>query len=157
MEANKILKQIKIIFWSILSGLIFLLLTSLIVVNKIGPAADWSLAFKENFKAVILLLSLVGIPASYFFHSQKVKHINAELPFDKQLLQFKTSFFIKLVTIESLAFLGLIGYMLTADFTFIYVFALLFLAYLINRPSRYSIIKEINPEQLDQDNNENTE
>lgn len=150
MEANTVFKQIKFLFWSILVALLIMLLVALVVVNKIGPVVEWNLTFKENFKTVILLLSLGGIPASYIFHSKKVKHIDQDLPFVNQLQQFKRSFFIKIVTLEALALLGLIGYMLTADFTFIYVFGLLFLAYLINRPTRYSIEKEIRPETLNE-------
>jgi hypothetical protein len=152
MTTNKILRQIKFLFWAILAAMLLMMIIALLVVKKMGPVIDWSITQKENFKAMILILSLGGIPASYFFHSKKIQHLNQALSFDEKLIQFKTSFFIKIVTLEALAILGLIGYMLTADNTFMYVFALLFLAYLINRPTFHSISQEIEPENFDEKN-----
>jgi ferric iron reductase protein FhuF len=133
--------------------MVVMMIIALLVVKEMGAVIEWTLAQKENFKAVILILSLGGIPASYFFHTKKIKHLNQELSFDEKLMQYKSSFFIKIVTLEALAVLGLIGYMLTADNTFIYVFALLFLAYLINRPTLHSISNEIEPENFDENDN----
>ncbi|WP_016775965.1 hypothetical protein [Anaerophaga thermohalophila] len=153
MNTNKILRQIKFLFWTILAAMVVMMIIALLVVKEMGAVIEWTLAQKENFKAVILILSLGGIPASYFFHTKKIKHLNQELSFDEKLMQYKSSFFIKIVTLEALAVLGLIGYMLTADNTFIYVFALLFLAYLINRPTLHSISNEIEPENFDENDN----
>jgi len=113
---------------------------------------DWNLTQRENLKSVILILSLGGIPASYFFHSKKIKHLNPDLPLQLKINQYKTSFLIKIITLEALSVLGILSYMLTADNTFLYIFALLFLAYLINRPTQNGIIEEIesnNPEKTD--------
>ena len=153
MNTNKILRQIKLLFWTILAAMLVMMIIALLVVRQMGPVVEWTISQKENFKAMILILSLGGIPASYFFHTKKIKHLNQELSFDEKLMQFKSSFFIKIVTLEALAVLGLIGYMLTADNTFIYVFALLFLAYLINRPTLHSISNEIEPENFDENDN----
>ncbi|WP_462317448.1 hypothetical protein [Marinilabilia sp.] len=149
MQTEKIIRQIRILFWAILSAMAVMLLIALFIVQNIGPVIEWTITQKENFKSVILILALGGVPASYFFHSKKIKHLNTELPFEEKLKQFKNSFFIKIVTLEALSILGLIGYMLTADNTFLYVFALLFIAYLINRPTRNNIISEIEPEETD--------
>ncbi|MBZ4676253.1 MAG: hypothetical protein JG782_872 [Anaerophaga sp.] len=153
MNTNKILRQIKLLFWTILAAMLVMMIIALLVVRQMGPVVEWTISQKENFKAMILILSLGGIPASYFFHTKKIKHLNQELSFDEKLMQFKSSFFIKIVTLEALAVLGLIGYMLTADNTFIYVFALLFLAYLINRPTLHNISNEIEPENFDETDN----
>lgn len=149
MQTEKIIRQIRILFWVILSAMAVMFLIALFIVKNLGPVIEWTLTQKENFKSVILILALGGIPASYFFHSKKVKHIRSDLPFEEKLRQFKNSFFIKIVTLEALSVLGLIGYMLTADNTFLYVFALLFIAYLINRPTKSNIINEIEPEETE--------
>ncbi|PWD99923.1 hypothetical protein [Marinilabilia rubra] len=149
MHTHKIIRQIRFLFWGILLAMAAMFFIALFTVKNIGPVIEWTLVQKENFKSVILILALGGIPASYFFHSKKIKHIDSELPFEEKLKQFKSSFFIKIVTLEALAILGLIGYMLTADNTFLYVFALLFLAYLINRPTKNNITNEIEPEETE--------
>jgi hypothetical protein len=48
---------------------------------------------------------------------------------------------------EALAVLGLLGYLMSADTTFLYVFALLFLAFLINRPAKSNILRELEPDE----------
>ncbi len=150
MKSDKIIQQINIIFWGLLGAMIVMLAIAIFTVKNIGPVQDWTLIQKENLKSVILILALAGIPASYFFHSKKIKHLDPELPMNEKLRQFKNSFFIKLATLEALSILGLIGYMLSADNTFLYVFALLFLAYIINRPNKNSILKEIEPEETEE-------
>lgn len=147
MQSEKIIRQIRLLFWGILLAMVAMFFIAFFAVKNIGPVIDWTLTQKENLKSVILILALAGIPASYIFHSKKIRHINVELPFEEKLKQFRSSFFIKIVTLEALSILGLIGYMLTADNTFLYVFALLFLAYLINRPTKNSISSEIEPEE----------
>jgi hypothetical protein len=150
METDKIIGQIKAIFWAILGAMGIILIVALVTVKNIGSVIDWTLTQKENLKSIILLLALGGIPASYFFHSKKVKHINPDLPVEKKLTQYKTSFFIKIVTLEALSILGLLAYMLTADNTFLYIFALLFLAYILNRPTKHNILNEIEPEEIEE-------
>jgi hypothetical protein len=140
---DKSITQIKIIFWSLFSIMIIMLIIAYFTIKATGPLLDWSLSQRENLKSIILILSLGGIPASYFFHSKKVKHILSEWPMQTKINQFKISFLIKIVTIEALAVLGILSFMITADNTFLYIFSLLFVAYLINRPTKNSIIEEI--------------
>jgi hypothetical protein len=147
MKANRIIRQIQILFWAIFGSLLAMLITILFMVHTFGAILDWPLSQREMLKSVILILSLGGIPASYFFHTKKVKHIPCELALADKLKQFRSSFFIKIATLEALGFLALLSYLVTADFTFIYVFALLFIAYFINVPSKRSIINELEPDE----------
>ena len=149
---DKSVNQIKIIFWTLFGLMVIMLLMAVFIIKNTGPLMDWNLTQRENLKSVILILSLGGIPASYFFHSKKIKHLNPDLPLQIKINQYKTSFLIKIITLEALSVLGILSYMLTADNTFLYIFALLFLAYLINRPTQNGIIEEIesnNPEKTD--------
>lgn len=152
---DKSVNQIKIIFWTLFGLMALMLLMAVFIIKNTGPLMDWSLSQRENLKSVILILSLGGIPASYFFHSKKIKHLNPDLPLQLKINQYKTSFLIKIITIEALSVLGILSYMLTADNTFLYIFALLLLAYLINRPTQNGIIEEIesnNPDESDENN-----
>ncbi|MFW6257775.1 MAG: hypothetical protein ACOC11_03220 [Prolixibacteraceae bacterium] len=144
---SDISRQIIILFRVLLAAMLLMFIVALMVVKNIGPVIEWTVSQKENLKSIILILSLGGIPASYYFHSQKIKHLAYDMPLQEKLIQFRSSFFIKIVTLEALSILGLIGYMLTADITFLYVFGLLFLAFLINRPTRRNILNELEPEE----------
>jgi len=147
MEKEKKFRQIITIFWLLFGALIIMFGLALWVVENNGPIIEWNLTQKENVKSVILILALAGIPASHFFHSKKTRLIDPEIPFHEKLTRYKNSFFIKIVTIKALAVLGLLGYMASADTTFLYVFALLFVAFLINRPGKNSITRELIPEK----------
>lgn len=150
---DKSINQIKIIFWTLFGVMLIMLIMAIFATRSTGPLTEWTLTQKENLKSIILILSLGGIPASYFFHSKKVKHIAPELPMQSKINQYKISFLIKISTLEALSVLGILSYMLTADNTFLYVFALLFLAFLINRPTKHNILSEIeagNPEETDE-------
>lgn len=147
MEPDRIIKQIKLIFWAIFGTLTATLITILFMVDTFGPLMDWTLSHRESFKSVILILSLGGIPASYFFHNKKVKHIPGSMPLLMKLRQYRSSIFIKLATLEGLSFLPLTGYLLTADKTFLYVFALLFITFSISMPSKRNILNELEEDQ----------
>ncbi len=147
MHSDRIIKQIRLLYWAIFGSLLAMLLTILFIVHTFGPITDWALSQREMLKSVILILSLTGIPASYFFHTKKVNHIPRELDLSDKLKQFRTSFFIKIATLEALGFLAILSYLVTADQTFIYIFALLFIAYFINVPSKRSIFNELEPDE----------
>ncbi|MFO7999649.1 MAG: hypothetical protein R6U46_00285 [Marinilabilia sp.] len=149
MKRDKIIRQIITIFWALLGAIGIIFIVALVIVETSGPVIEWSLTQAENLKAVILVLALVGIPASHYFHSQKIRHLDPDLALHEKLLQFRNSFFVKIATMEALSILGLLGYMITADTTFLYLFALLFLAFLINRPGKNSIIREIETDETE--------
>lgn len=142
---DKSIKQVKIIFWALLIIMLIMATMALYITRQTGPIMDWSLSQKENLKSIILILALGGIPASYIFHSKKVKHINPELPMAQKVNQFKISYLIKIITLEALSVLGILSYIMTADNTFLYIFALLLVAYIINRPTKHGISEEIEP------------
>ncbi len=146
-KKEKTIRQIITIFWALLGAMIIMFGIALWFVKDAGPVLEWNLTQRENLKSIILVLALAGIPASHFFHSRKTRHIDADLPFHEKLILYKNSFFVKIATMEALAVLGLLGYLVSADTTFLYVFALLFLAFLINRPGRNSITRELEPEE----------
>ncbi|WP_234408418.1 hypothetical protein [Marinilabilia salmonicolor] len=103
---EKSIKQIKIIFWALLIIMLIMAAMAFYVTRQTGPLMDWTLSQKENLKSIILILALGGIPASYIFHSKKVKHIDPELPMAQKVNQFKISYLIKIITLEALSVLG---------------------------------------------------
>lgn len=146
-KKEKTIRQIIALFWGLFAGMVVMFGIALWVVKDAGPLLEWDMAQRENLKSIILVLALAGIPASHFFHSRKTRLIDPAISFHEKLIQYKKSFFVKIATMEALAVLGLLGYLVSADTTFLYVFALLLLAFLINRPGRNSIIQELKPEE----------
>lgn len=146
-KKEKTFSQIISTFWGLFGAMIVMFGIALWIVKDAGPVIEWNLTQRENLKSIILILALAGIPASHFFHSRKTRLIDPESSVYEKLIQYKNSFFVKIATMEALAVLGLLGYMVSADTTFLYVFALLLLAFLINRPGRNSIMRELEPEE----------
>jgi len=146
-KKEKTYSQIITTFWGLLGLMIIMFGIALWVVQDAGPVLEWDMAQRANLKSVILVLALAGIPAAHFFHSRKTRLIDPDISFHEKLIQYKNSFFVKIVTMEALAVLGLLGYLASADTTFLYVFALLLLAFLINMPGRNSIIRDLKPEE----------
>jgi hypothetical protein len=151
METEKTIRQIIIIYWAIWGTMMVMFAVAIVAAKITVPIIDWTASQRETLKSVIIILSLGGIPASYFFHNQKIKHIPTDKPLGEKIRQFKTSFFIKIATLESLAILGLLGYMLSLDTAFLYIFGLLFLAYIINRPTKRNIFAEFESEENEKD------
>lgn len=65
------------------------------------------------------------------------------MPLNNKLLKYRNSYFIKIVTLEALAIIALIGHLISADKSFAIIFGLLFVAYMLNMPRWQNIMKEI--------------
>jgi uncharacterized membrane protein YbjE (DUF340 family) len=143
MQHTPHLKQIQTIYWVIFVALIFMFGISIFVLAKFGSVWDFSINDRETFKSVIVILALFGMPAGYAFHKKRMSHLPADLPLEEKLRVFKTSFFIKIVTLEALAITALTGYLFSADVVFLFIFGLLFIAYLLNIPTRLGVLSEL--------------
>jgi hypothetical protein len=152
MQKNKNITQIQYLYWGIFAVLILLALTASAIVTKNGALVVWTLQDIETLKSVIILLALGGIPAGFIFHTKKIKKIEPSLPIEQKLNQYRSSFFIKIVTFEGLGILSLIGYLVSADKTFLMIFGLLFVAYLLNIPVEHKILDEIGHDNTIEEN-----
>lgn len=150
-------KQIRWIYWIVFTFLVLFASTTVFVAPLFVGIIEWTASEIETFKTIIILLALAGIPAAFILHSNKVKRISSTLPFHNKVRQYKAGFFIKIITIEALAVLTLIGYLVTFEKTFLYMFALLFVAYLLTIPIASKIKEELEPEKLETSETEEME
>lgn len=143
-------KQIRWIYWIIFAFLVLFAAITILLAPMFIGIIEWTTNEIEAFKTIIILLALAGIPAAFILHSKRVKRISSALPFHDQIRQYKAGFFIKIITIEALAVLTLIGYLVTFQITFLYMFALLFVAYLLTIPIASKIAEELEPAKIDE-------
>ncbi len=143
MTANKTIKQIRLIYFivSIMLGTFALL--SFIYVAQVGQVYQLDPSTENNLKSLIIILALAGIPACYMFHKRKVSHINQELSIDKKLLQYRSSYFIKIVTLEGISLLCLLLYLMTGNINQLMIFGLVYLFLLLNYPGKSTIQSEL--------------
>jgi hypothetical protein len=149
MTPQKALKQIRLIYFivTILLALFAILSFAFITVN--GQVYQLDQAGEQNLKSLIIILALAGIPASYMFHNRKVKHINSELSTMQKLSQYRMAYFVKVMTLEGISLLSLLGYLIIGDVNQIMVFGLVYLFLVLNFPKKSNILEELNIDQTD--------
>lgn len=144
MSSRKTLKQIRLIYFIVTTLLaIFAILTFLFITIN-GRVYPMDMAAESNLKSLIIILALAGIPASYMFHNRKVKHINPELKANEKLQQYRMAYFIKIMTLEGISLLSLLGYLMTGNLNQFMIFGLVYLFLLLNYPKKSSIFEELN-------------
>ncbi len=155
MRNSDYLRHIKLFYWLIFFLLIIFGLLSFYVGNVIGPILKWDLKDVVSLKTIVVILSLAGIPAAYIYHNKRIMQLDDSLASKQKLKQYRNSFFVKIATFEALAIIALIGYMISADYSFLLIFALLFVAFLLNIPTKHKIISELNF-NYEEGNNDNS-
>jgi len=143
MKPHQIFRQIKFLFFTIAVVLLIFGAIAFFYVTLHGKAYDVSMSYESNLRSLLLILALVGIPASYMFHSRKVKHIDRDLESAQKLLQYRTAFFIKIITLEGLSLLSLLAYITTAQLNYLSIFGILYLALLISFPRKNAILNDL--------------
>ncbi|MCU4157233.1 hypothetical protein J1N10_14745 [Carboxylicivirga sp. A043] len=143
MTSKKALKQIKLIYFIICILLGVFAVASFIFVTLNGPVYIMDAAGQNNLKSLIIILALAGIPASYMFHNRKVKQINKEQQAHTKLQQFRTSYFIKIMTLEGVTLLSLLSYLMIGNINQMLVFGLVYLFLILNYPKQSSILSEL--------------
>ena len=146
MNPKTVYKQIQLLYIAILIGLLIF-----------GVAAYYFVAGTDNMMlidpstertvySILILLVFIGIPVSYIFHKKSSSHINPELSISEKLVKYRKSLFIKLITIEGLVMFSLIGYIVAGTKTYLYIYLILVVVYLISYPGKSTIRQEM---QLD--------
>lgn len=147
MSSQKTLKQIRLIYFIVTILLAVFAALSFVFITINGRVYPMEATAESNLKSLIIILALAGIPASYMFHSRKVKHIDPELDADKKLQQYRMAYFIKIMTLEGISLLSLLGYLMTASLNQLMIFGLVYLFLVLNYPSKKSIFEELNINQ----------
>lgn len=149
MKPQKVFKQIKLIYFivTILLGVFALL--SYAYINVVGQPYELDVNAAINLKSVTIILALVGIPVSYVFHKRKVSHINEQMSADKKLMQYRTSYFIKIMTLEGISLISLLGYLMSANLNQLLIFGLVYVFLIFNYPGKNGILQELKLNQSD--------
>jgi len=143
MKPEKFFIQIQMLYFVILIGLLFLGGVSYYFVLKNGYMSLIDVSTERAVSTLLIIMVFVGIPVSYMFHKKNTSHINPELPLVEKLKGYRKSLFIKLVTLEGLAMFSLIGYILAGNKSYLYIFFIVLIVYLLNYPAKSTIKQEL--------------
>ncbi len=144
MEIKKQLKTLNLLYILILGVLSVGALFVVIMVYKAGEIAIFNEEDVSLIKTIVIIALLVGIPVSHIFFFKKIKHINPNLSVIKKIELYKTAFLVRITVLESIGVLGLIGYWVSADKSFLYMFGVVFILFLVHAPTKSKLINDLN-------------
>ena len=116
---------------------------SVFMVYKAGAIPVFESNELNAIKSMVVIALLVGIPVSHIFYHKKIKHINPELPLHTKLIMFQTAFIVRVAVLEAIGLLATIGYFVTADKSFLYMFGVVFVLFIIHAPTRQRISTDL--------------
>jgi hypothetical protein len=150
MNPKTVYNQIQLLYIAILIGLLIFGVAAYYFVAGTGNMMLIDPSTERTVYSILILLVFIGIPVSYIFHKKSSSHINPELSISEKLVRYRKSLFIKLITIEGLAMFSLIGYIVAGTKTYLYIYLILVVVYLISYPGKSTIRQEmqLNDEEL---------
>jgi hypothetical protein len=151
MKEYREFKGILAIFFTITGGLCLLFLGAILIVNLHGALIVFNPNQLQYFESIIIMLSLIGIPGGHYLHKKRLEHLHSNMSITERLLTYKTSYFIKLIVLQCIGLITLMGYTMSGNGTFLVIFAILLITLLINYPSESRVFEEIHLDQDDED------
>ncbi len=148
MKPKTVYNQIQLLYVVILIGLLIFGAAAYYFVLGIEGRMLIDSSTERTVYSALILLVFIGIPVSYMFHKKSTSHIDVELSIVDKLVKYRKSLFIKLITLEGLAMFSLIGYIVAGTKTYIYIYMILVVVYLISYPGKSTIRQEM---QLEDD------
>lgn len=142
LKKNQI-KQMQIIYWTVFVFLVLGGAISLLLAPKVSQVVSWSASDVEQFKAIIIILAMVGVPGAFYMHKKRIQKIDKEMPFHNKIAHYKMGFTIKMIVIEAFAILSAVGFLVTFQNYFLYLYAMAFVLYLYIMPQSSKIHQEI--------------
>ncbi|GEM_PF-2588397 len=146
MKPKTVYNQIRLLYVVILIALLIFGVAAHYFVLSTGSSMLIDSSTERTVYTVLILMVFVGIPVSYMFHKKSASHISAELSISDKLVRYRKSLFIKLITIEGLAMFSLIGYIVAGTKTYLYIYLILLVVYLLSYPGKSIMGQEM---QLD--------
>ncbi len=151
MKPETIFKQIQILYYVILFGLLVFGVAAYYFVYKTGHAMLIEPSMERVIYTILIILVFIGIPVSYVFHKKSVSHINPEFSLRDKLIKYRKVLFIKLVTLEGLAMFSIIGYIVAGTKPYFFMYVILVVVYLISHPGKRNIREELQLEDGEMD------
>ena len=140
---KKQFKRLNTIYIIILGSLSIAALLSVYMVFKMGILPVFDAPTLNLLKTVVILALLIGIPVGHIFYFKKIKHINKTLDLSKKLNMFQFAFIVRIALLEGIGLLIMMAYLVAADKSFLYMFAVVFVLFIIHAPTKNRIISDM--------------
>jgi len=146
MNTNQLYKQLSIIYYGILIGVIGFLLVYYFFFKDI----DFSQQFSDNvtvkFQMAGILVLLIAIPLGLKYYSIQVKKIRDIKNEEEKIKKYTNLFIVRLAAIEFPLLLNLMMFIITKNTSMMYCVGIAFLALLFCKPNKIKMLEELNVE-----------
>lgn len=145
MNSNikKQFKRLHTIYILVLGFLSIAALLSVYMVFKMGMLPVFDAQTLSLLKTVVIMALLIGIPVGHIFYFKKIKHIDKALDLGKKLAMFQLAFIVRIALLEGIGLLTMMAYLVAADKSFLYMFAVVFVLFIIHAPTKHRIISDM--------------
>jgi hypothetical protein len=137
-------KILNLIYATILGTLSLAAIFSVVFIFKAGVLPVFDADNQAAIKTIIIISLLLGIPVSHVFFYKKIKHIKPSLSIVAKMKMYRLAFMVRIAMLEAIGLLVLIGYLVTADKSFLYMFGVVFILFLVHAPTRNKLINDLN-------------
>ncbi|WP_075601938.1 hypothetical protein [Saccharicrinis aurantiacus] len=134
---------LNLIYIAIMSALTLMAIFAMYFVRANGAVEAFSPDSNYTIKTMVIMALLIGIPVSHLFYHKKIKHISQEWELSRRLTHFRTAFIVRIAVLEGVGLLSIIAYLLNADKSFMYMFGVIFVLFIIHAPTRNRIATDL--------------
>ena len=140
-DVKKALQLTRIIYFSIIGGMMFFLVIVFSIANE---TFFFSADLTEILFALLLFLSIIAIPGSYFFSAKAIKALNINDTISKKFTVYQSALITRMAGCEGVGLFAIVCLLLTSNL-FSMVFLIVPLAAMVSYyPQAEKIAKEIN-------------
>lgn len=142
-ERTQFFKEMNIIYFALVAGQIMFFLVAFFIIKD-----NTNVAFGDEqakmFSYFLPIVVIAIIPLGYVMYSKLCRGGKQRGSLEEKLTVYRSAVIIKLALIEAAGFLCLVFYILTASNQFLILFAIVIVAFLINKPSKHAMIRDLN-------------
>ncbi len=137
-------KILNVIYIAILFSMSVAAIISVLLVSKMGQVQIFNSDSQATIKSIVIIALLAGIPTSHIFFFKKIKHIDKSLNLLSKIRLYQTAFIVRIAMLEGIGILASIGYLISADNSFLYMFGVVFILFIIHAPTKNRICNDLN-------------
>jgi hypothetical protein len=130
---NSKLKKLDNIFIVLLSVQIFLVITSLFIITN--QAADFSHYFSNQIRIIIMITTLSAMIILRVYYNTSIMKIRDTENVEKQIEGFFNININRMAILETISLINLITFLITYQYVFIVISGILFILFMIYRPT----------------------
>jgi hypothetical protein len=141
-------KQLNIVYWALaLPQVVFGGISYLLVSQEIVGAPDYTMAL--TFQKIALIFVPAAMAAGYFLFKFQVSKVDQKLSLDQKLKQYMSLMVVRAALFEVAFFFCCVSALATGVVLFLYMAPIVFLVFLLLRPTPVGIANDLQLSQSD--------